>query len=318
MTPEELTSKLHCADPGAPLAPAPEWARYLVRVGWHVAEHDRNNPLTVAVSLPRIDFAAAFLSLGIALATVAKTAAATGVDGWRALVGRRVKYVNAYGHVAEGVLLEPDDSYPEYLWVNKGGLKTNVCPEHRPTIQLAPIQMRSAGKRKPSRENRPIDADAAFDALAKLFSPVQVADWLSNGAVTTAVVGRKARLEEELSIHTSLWTDRNGDSISLRALLQIASSPEASGHSKALLLPVTSFEDCDVAGPVVIEASSIVNSHLDRVSSHNCIVPLGRNAAWYTDAMEAIMNRYYHRKQPDAAIPFRAPPHIYTLAFHHS
>src|ERR1700721_2871007 len=72
----------------------PEWASYLIQLGSWVAERSKRTQgrTTVAISLPRLEYSALLVSMGILTEGVEMAPQMSATDRWKMLVGRNVRF----------------------------------------------------------------------------------------------------------------------------------------------------------------------------------------------------------------------------------
>lgn len=292
-----------------------QWMRTLAELGASVCAADSLRPITVAVCLPRVEFAGLLVATGACLWAAFSPAE----NGWRRtckqLIGKRVAY--SYQEVPyvfwEGILREPDREPPLRMdiQVTHGGDVDSLSPKQLHVIKLDPER---DGQRLGDRiHGKTGFADARTRKLLTLL-PRHAVGALCSWWLQITLVGNKNRIGDELNEILPIGSNaaagctfadliRPEDLVADSAILRLLSARE-----------VTS--EC-ARGIVVIEGSRRLSEHLSATKEHHRVVLLGRNEPHYSDAADVLIGQFQQRAADFPAANVQCPEHIHLMMFHH-
>lgn len=292
-----------------------EWMRTLVKIGAWIASAEPSCPLTVALCLPRVEFAGLLVASGACLHAAQSPVSAD----WRAqlsqLVGKRIAYSlcgNPYVYW-EGVLRQIEPSNPETVriqgtrnspadaWLLTDLASIQLDPE-RDAQELADVdQGKKAFRDERSNRLRTVLPESAVGKLCSWWHKL-------------TLVGTRSRLAEELN-QPFPWKAELPAGFTFADLLRpegcVADSVITRMCTPKDLASESSF------GIVLLEGSRRLSEYLSATQQHYRVILLGRNEPHYSDSAEIVV-RHFQQRTSDAAGPeLDCPKHINLKIFHH-
>lgn len=303
------------------MSPMPQWPVSLANLGkavFSAAEDDRRPPFTVALCVPRIDFAAVFVGVGIISKYLAVAEFSSEEQRIKDLVGQHVIFDTGNGKKIAGRL-----EYSEICCDYK------ICEYERPK-SLESSYAAHVLERKDWKAVRPVNCEfslerrvsrtqiarlskrlSSLDSLGPIFG-LPLEETATDPACLFTIFGNKSRLQDEL--HQNL---DEGTPSSLQGILRPQSLPgfQASFRCRLAGRDTCLLDDC---GILIAEASRSLGDLLLGSRSKHRIVLLGRNSADYEECSNIVLDAFARRKDPMPDIPCDLPQAIRILAFFHA
>lgn len=295
------------------LGSLPRWSHCLVSVGERISDltnQERDRRATVALCLPCVDFAAAFLGLGIIKSHFGDAPIQSSREQLNSLIGQGVIY-NKGKKTCVGTL-----AFSPNCGRFKVELKKNLCemldendwPYIRPTGKVY------GGKRRLHKDQveRIAGQTHSITTLRRLLRCRLGHAAPSSSGLIFSVYGNKARLFQEL--RGSLFP--NGD-------VTPASILRPKGHPD-----YDEYFHCDIHAnrqPIIdeneailiLEASRNLADQLAASRSRNRIVLLGRNSVDYQDSAHVVQQASSVGRSEVPSIDVKLLPSIKLMKFYH-
>lgn len=288
----------------------------LIKIGGWIECADYSSPLTIAICLPRVEFAGLLVATGACLHATKSPVVADWRTGLAELLNRRVAYAfcgkNPYVYW-EGVLREIEPGEPATVGIQ--GTKSGPT-DRWPLADLASIQL------DPERDGKELaDHYHAKNAFRDEHSnrlrtvlPESAVGKLCGWWFQVTLVGIRSRFAEELN-EPFPWKVESPAGCKFADLLR----PE--GHvADSVITRLLSAKDLtgeSARGIVIIEGSRRLAEHLTATQRHNRIVLLGRNEPHYSDCAEIVTSHFQQRSSDVAGLDFECPEHIKLKMFYH-
>lgn len=319
-------------------SPLPGWAGYLIQVGAWFGSHSRESAtkITVALSMPRVDYGAALLSLGVLTGDIKGVPELDAAERWELFVGRNVRFddkdAKKVGKLeavfknppALRILVQEVEEPDISEWSLADRIRYNPPKTTHSRVLLPKEKWDSVrplskeinlSRRRSVHQSANDDASVdSYDKLAKLFGPASADRLISSNRYVTSIVGGKSRMLTEMELGLTQLTSANPAKLHeyLRpsmmsqyvtgSLIQVVSSPEKAQF--------------DEHTPVIAEADRNLPDFLTQTVKSNRIVLLGRNASSFTPASDAVFEAFAVRKGSAIDLP-AACDSIDSLSFEH-
>lgn len=289
----------------------PKWAFSFVSIGESLAnfiEYNKNRRLTVALCLPRLDFAAVFIGLGILKKPLPKKALESGEDKMRKLLGTWVWFKPKKSKPIVGILehCETKNEYkireysrlPDLDSMDAEDFK-NLKPGGVVASWTVLMPQNFAEVRPAGRDYNPTRR-VGTNQIGKLISHNQSASELSRilGSELEQlqfqqphsifnIIGNKARIDSELS--QSLLNDKK---VCLAEVLRPAGRKDYEDSHLCEVFSTRSKLSDGVSGAALIENSRVLPDQLSVTRNLNRIILLARNSSTYEECVASVMNEY--------------------------
>jgi hypothetical protein len=293
-----------------------QWMRTLINAGAWAANADSRHPVTVAVCLPRVEFAGLLVASGACL----QVAQSPVPEDWRErlgeLVGQRIAYSlrgrNSYVYW-EGILCEPDpsDSTNVRIQATSEGHVDRWPLDDLFSVQLDPakagqsleahVQSKKAFRDERSIRLRALLTDCAVGRLCGWWHQL-------------TLVGVKKRIFGELN---ELLPDSSKSSADCTFADLLRPEGYVADSVITRLLSAKDLTGDSACGIVIIEGSRRLSEHLTATQQRNRIVLLGRNEPHYSDCAEIVTSHFQQRRSDVAWTDFECPEHMKMKIFHH-
>jgi hypothetical protein len=293
----------------------PIWAKTLTALGerFAILAADHKSPrVTLALCLPCIDYAAAFLGIGILKARLSASSIVSQKDRLDSLLGQWVIFKGTR-QTDVGILEFCPASNSFKIRLEKHGLWTVLEEQYwdrvRPTGREFNLNRRPGHKQveKIEEQNRSISI------LSDLFEFNFWGGALEKSGSFFSIYGNKTRVNQELSEPLS----RN-----FRASLGELLRPEGYlnyGETFHCTLETnrTPISDDGETALVLIEAGRSLPDQIAKSRNLNRVVLLARNAAVYQYCAEIMMQQSSLRTGACPALDIELPDSLEILSFHH-
>jgi hypothetical protein len=304
----------------------PQWPNALANLGKAVfaaSEDGKLPPLTIALCLPRLDFAALFIGVGIISKYLAFAQSQSEENRIKDLIGRSVILELENGKKIGGRLEYCEDSHKykvcEYVKTKKKkfnlgesvSIKHVLNEKHWNGVRSADLEFNS--ERSVSRAQ--IDRSCSRTSSLALLGPIF--DIPPNASANEAkclfsAVGNKSRMHDELE--QDLLKE---SASSLRAILRPLSLSEYDSSFRCRL-ESRDFRVLDDSGIMIAEASRCLGDLLHYSKNKHRVVLLGRNSADYQECSNLVRDAFERRKNLILNVGINLPKAFRSLAFHHS
>jgi hypothetical protein len=320
----------------------PPWAEALVRMGFAFAgamELLEQSNASVAVCLPRIEFAALFMAFGVIKWKACRASPKQGLQRLRALLGTWVSYehngvtkVGRLDHVPENgdgyvKILDfkgkkvpnfGDMSLEErkrYIPPKSAGLWHLVESEWWATIK--PVGREFDEQRGARAHQVARIASAARDSsiVEKLIGSGGEFWLMTSQEKPICMFGCKSRLDEELQEDIPLM--KNFGRLKLSPILRPAGSEEYAASSHISVGTCRKMQCVDPESICIIEGGRLLEDNLLTSSGNNRVVLLARNTPSYEEAAQIVKNAFLHRIKEFSVNCVKLPLHIKVLSFIH-
>jgi hypothetical protein len=320
----------------------PCWAEALVKLGFIFARDIELYPLshaTLAISLPRIEFAALFIALGVLKWKAGKGAQQEGVDKLRSMLGTWVSYesngitrVGRLDYVPQSAdycikILEfkgrklPNfeelsfEARKNYNPPKSGGLWHFVTPPFWPTVKPVGREFNEERGARADQVKRIASAARNSEVTEKIVGPGRQHWLMTSREKPVCIFGSKSRLAEELYENISLA--RSSDKFRLSDLLRPVGANEYAASSHVLIGSCANMAQVDSETICVIEAGRLLEDNLRSSSGNNRVVLLAHSVPSYEQTAHIVKNAYF-RRMADFVLEFGYRlTHIETLSFSH-
>jgi hypothetical protein len=320
----------------------PPWAQALVEMGFAFArgvEALSQSNATLAVCLPRIEFAALFTALGVIGWRIGKADPKEGLERLRAMLGTWISFevggafkVGRLEHVPEDEkgpvrILESKGKKPpnfddmsleerkKYTPPKSCGVWHLVEPRWWSTIKPVGREFNEARGARAGQIKQVAVTARNTGAVERLLG-LGAEHWLlTSQERPVCIFGCKSRLDAELKEDIPLAD--NSEKNKMSALLRPAGCQEyaASSHVR--------IETCAKIGSVasesvcIIEAGRSLEDNLRGSSENNRIILFGRHAPSYEQIAQAVQNAFYCRKAEFVIDSVNTPIQIKFVSFIH-
>jgi hypothetical protein len=315
----------------------PVWAICLVYVGETFAKLVDGVPskyLTVSLCLPRVDYAAAFVGLGIVKNSLSAPDVSSTENRMKKLVGQWVVLKKELRGACVG-RLEHDEDTLEYKivhfkkqlpnpnsmtqeqWRNYSppqslALKTVLRPQDLDKVQAAGREFneeRSVGKHQVKKI---LSQDSSSTVLGHLlecdFKETAVGE---SGCIFT-VYGSKARIAEEWA--ESLFREREAY---VQSILRPKGCKEYEGSFRCGVEGLRSRMSDDNGSIAIIEAGRSLADQLVEGKARHRIILVGRNTPSYNESASLIMGDFDSRSEDCLAFADFTSKSIHCLSYYH-
>jgi hypothetical protein len=303
----------------------PDWALYLMELGMFVSDRNRTRvegTETFVVCLPRIEYAAVFLTMGAVLESAPRLSEASGIkDQIQTLLGQDVVINTSQGPKVGRLheIISPPDSYAGYIRLlqketERGTVRRKVKLIDPKSIQaIAPLGTTLNLTRRPTKRQieRFGERGDCVDSLREAFGE-SAANWIVSGdqAVAT-ILGVRKRIEEECEEYVPL---RDSDrAFMVKTVLKPSCIVQYADSYHVRVESSRKAEDIDGGHFYIIEPDAAISDFL-RISRDSVrVVLLNRSASSYSCSADVLLQEYGQRNEE---VEHPLPPEtIKTLAF---
>jgi len=297
------------------LALAPNWTLDLISLGAEFSllssEQDVES-LTLVLCLPRVDYAAAFLGLGI-LKSQLESNESQGERRMKDLLGRYVICQDGRNKTRLGFL--------EYCEINKDYKITEYSRKNTSFSwvlnnedwqNVSPVGISFNRERRLNESQiKSVKAEAhSLFQINRHFNCSFSRSIFENPQCAFIVRGNKARISEEILSPLSICGN-----LALETVLRPKNETK---YAESFHCSVESFRStCDMQDDnsiVIIEASRNLSDDLVSFKKRNRIILLGRNSVSYDESSSLIMDTFYRRKT-EKKLSIQATRSINALLF---
>ena len=305
----------------------PAWTLALSSLGealYSTISDDTCPPFTIALCLPRIDFAAVFIGAGIISKHLSSDQSLPEEQRMKELIGKSVVFDAGNGRTTVGKLeyceINHDYKISEFDRSKKSTsghakvLASAVVLEKKDWRSVRPAGREFSSERRVGRHqieklNKHASASKSLGGLLGLsLHDVRAED----ARCFFTIVGTRSRLHEELTQDL-----RQEKSSSLAGVLRPEYLPEFTSSFRCRVESRSSqlTEDC---GIFLIEASRYLGDHLSASRGANRVVLLGRNSADYDECASTLIAGFAAHGEMMPGSVENLPPTIKSLAFYNS
>jgi hypothetical protein len=314
----------------------PNWSTELVDLGERFSRAATENPdrrLSLALCLPRIDYAAALVGVGIMKSRIPNAEIETDEKRLQKHVGQWVSYMNLSGKTQVGTLeycninkkfklqiynkkFPEPDSMSEEAWRKLKPPKSNALwrvLNQEDLIGVHPTGKKfNPGRRVAKNQIKKITSEtASISNLSELFGCELEAASIEDSGILFSVFGNKTRISEEVS--NSLFPEMEAR---IEEVIRPRTSLPEKGIFQCTVETARSTMPDDDRIIVIIEADRSLPDQLVASRKFNRIVLLGRNAAGYDESARCVMQEFDNRRE-DCELASGSIEAIVTLSFYH-
>jgi hypothetical protein len=303
------------------MSPMPHWPVALANLGkavFSAAEDHTCPPFTIALCVPRLDFAAAFIGVGIISKYLTVAEFLSEEQRIKDLVGKSVVFDTGTGNRIAGRLeyCEIRGDYKICEYARRKSLKSSYGAhvlERKDWNAVRPVNCEFSLERRVSRTQiaRISKRLSSLDSLGPVFGlPLEEA--ATDSACLFTIFGNKSRLHDELRQNLE-----EGTPSSLQGILRPQSLQEFESSFRCRLESRDSrlFDGC---GIVIAEASRSLSDLLLSSRSKHRVVLLGRNSADYEECSSIVLDAFGRRKDLMPSLTSDLPQAVQSLTFYHS
>jgi hypothetical protein len=292
-----------------------QWIRTLVELGALVWAADSLRPITIAVCLPRVEFAGLLVAAGACLCATLSPVESDWRQTWKQLIGKRVIYSYRESPYVfwEGILCESHQEPALRLTIQV----TESGDVDRPSLEdlhLLRLDLERDGQQLCARiHGKTRFVGAPRNKVLTLLRRHAVGDICSWWHQLT-LVGKKSRISYELN-EILPFRSNAVTGCTFADLLR----PHGWVEDSAILRLISAQElTCEGAqGIIVIEASRLLSDHLRATRQHHRVILLGRNEPHYSDAADVVIGQFQKRQGDFPASNLECTQYINFLIFHH-
>jgi len=304
----------------------PQWPNALANLGKAVfaaSEDGKLPPLTIALCLPRLDFAALFIGVGIISKYLAFAQSQSEENRIKDLIGRSVILELENGKKIGGRLEYCEDSHKykvcEYVKTKKKkfnlgesvSIKHVLNEKHWNGVRPSDLEFNSERSVSPAQIDRSCSRTSSLALLGPIFDIPPNAS-ANEAKCLFSAVGNKSRMHDELE--QDLLKE---SASSLRAILRPLSLSEYDSSFRCRL-ESRDFRVLDDSGIMIAEASRCLGDLLHYSKKKHRVVLLGRNSADYQECSNLVRDAFERRKNLILNVGINLPKAFRSLAFHHS
>ncbi|MBT64844.1 MAG: hypothetical protein CML13_16725 [Puniceicoccaceae bacterium] len=321
----------------------PVWAKNYIKIGrtfsCQTKSSPSNHPSTLALCIPKIDFAAAFIALGVTIdASEAFTAnynleeLKTMIGSWVSFQGRRSREI--------GMLKSVPESNTEMITVTMYKKKlpdlSKLPPEKaraysppacksceaqlieklwhtiQPVVNSDNLELETGSRTRAHRIGSNHDRTKRIQSI---FNSNQ-ARWITGTSnIETTLIGNKARLTEEIT--TPIRFNDSTDKTKLESIIRPVSNPSFKGTEHSSIISNSRLKSTDFDGIYIIEGGPNLHDALRATKDKNRIVLIERCSPSYYNCAATIREGYTERAA-DFDFSYSNPSNaIVTLGFKH-
>ena len=265
--------------------------------------------LTLALCLPRLNYAAAFIGLGIIKSKLPIAKVETQEERLQDLVGKWVSFSSETGPIKVGILeycevgkryklqiykrkVPAPDSMSEERWRKYSPPKSDAMwlwIEQKNYSQIHPTGKKfNTAKRVSKTQVKKIKSEtASISNLSELFGCDLSAPLISDSELLFSIHGNKQRVHEEISNSLYEWKETR--------LEEVIKPKQRAPEMGIFHCDVTSIKEEMPANEktiVIIEADRHLPDRLVASRKFNRIIILGRNAASYDEGAASLMQEF--------------------------
>lgn len=296
------------------------------------AKETADRKLTVALCLPRVDYAGVFLGLGIMKAHCTSGNSDSEQERLKQLIGKWVSFegprktvVGILEHcedskefsIREYSRIPKEESMTEEAWRNFQPPKvtkawTVLMPTQYSKVHPTGRTFNEERRVGTNQVESVVSQNHSLSTLSKLLG-VNFAEAYSETTKTPfCIIGNKSRIQNELSEPTF-----ENDSTCLAEILRPQCLPKYGDSSCCNILSARAFSTDGSPSVVIAEGSRNLADTLVSSRSSNRIILLGRNSPAYEESVESLMDEFSIRKNEAPEIKFESLSAIITLPFYH-
>lgn len=313
----------------------PKWALGLVSTGELISRNAKENAdkkLTVALCLPRVDYAAAFLGLGIMKARCTSGNSDGEQERLKQLVGKWVSFESPR-KTAVGILehcedseefsirlyskIPKEESMTEEEWKNFQPPKvtaawTVLMPKHYSKVHPTGRAFNEQRRVGTNQIQSVVSQNHSVTTLNKLLGTNFAEAFPEMTKSPFCIIGNKSRIQNELT--DPLFENEK------TCLAEILRPGYLAKYSDSRCCDILSARALNTDGsPSVVMTEGSRNLADTLVSSRgtNRIILLGRNSPAYEESVECLMDEFSIRKTEAPEIKSESSTAIITLPFYH-
>ena len=304
----------------------PKWTIALANLGKAVfasAEEEKLPPFTITLCLPRVDFAAVFIGVGIISKRLSLAELLSEKQRIKGLIGQNVFFDAGNGRKIMGRLeyceISCDYKVCEYNKTQRNSFKPgdSVSKKHVlnkknwNTVRTADCEFSLERGASRMQIDKSCMRMSNLDLLGPIFGIPQDSG-IHEARCLFSAVGNKSRLHDELEQNLQEET-----SSSLRGILrpQSLSEYESSFRCRFESRDCQLLDDC---GILIAESSRSLGDLLHASRNKNRVVLLGRNSADYEECSNHVRDAFERRKNVMPNLTSDLPEAFRSLAFYHS
>lgn len=313
----------------------PKWALGLVRAGELIsrnAKEKADRKLTVALCLPRVDYAGAFLGLGImkAFCDSDKTDSEQQrlnqlVGKWVSFEGPRKTVVGILEHregskefsIREYSKIPKEESMTEEAWRNFQPPKvtkawTVLMPKQYSKVHPTGRTFNEERRVGTNQIASVVSQNHSVTKLSKLLAANFAEAYPETTKTPFCIIGNKSRIHNEL-----IERIFENDTTCLAEILRPGCIPKYSDSRCCDIVSARAFNTDGNPSVVIAEGSRNLADTLVSSRRSNRIILLGRNSPAYEECVESLMDEFSIRKNEAPEIKFESSSAIITLPFYH-
>lgn len=313
----------------------PEWAHSFISFGEIMAlkvQENTDKKLTVALCLPRVDYAGAFLGLGIMKADCTSGNTDSEPERLKQLVGKWVSFEGprkAVVGILEHCEYRNEFSIREYSRIpEEDSMTEEECRNFQPpqiaaawTVVMPKYYSKVHPTGRIFNEERRVGTNQvesvvsqnhSVSTLSKLIGVNFAEAYPETTKNPFCIIGNKSRIQNELSEPIF-----ENDPTCLAEILRPGCMPKYSDSRCCDIVSPRAFNKDGNPPFVIAEGSRSLADTLVSSRSSNRIILLGRNSPTYEECVESLMDEFSIRKNESPEIKFESSSAIITLPFYH-
>jgi hypothetical protein len=295
----------------------PSWAASLVAIGEKTAATVDGQPLrglTIALCLPRIDYAAAFVGIGMVKRRFPCNPTASQEGRMKNLLGKWVSFGSGPNAVV-GILAwcSVEKTFEIKTKVNKGVTELHeIAPEYWASVRPVGREL-NAGRCLSNRQIQKIEEqNSSISTLSRLLGCDLSEPALGRSGSIFSIYGNKTRLNQELS--DSLFADEEA---CLGKVLRPRGHADYEDSFHCAIEGHQSEIPDDEATILIIESGRSLPDQLAASRKFNRVVLLGRNSVNYDECAAQVMEEFTMLQADGPEPDPELPESIRYLAFYH-
>lgn len=314
----------------------PNWAYNIIAAGELVAKkinEDADKKVTLALCLPRADYAAVFLGLGIMKAHCTSSNSNSEQERLKQLVGKWVSLEGSNKKATVGILehceerkefsirlysrIPKEESMTEDEWKNFQPPKITkawrvLVPKHYSSVQPTGRTFNEKRRVGKNQLESVVSQNHSISTLNKLLGTNFVEAYPEMSKNPFCIIGNKSRIQNEL-------TDPifGNDATCLAEILRPGCLPKYSDSHCCDILSARAFNADASPSIVIAEGSRNLADTLVSSRGSNRIILLGRNSPAYEESVESLLDEFSIRKTDAPEIKFESSTAIISLPFYH-
>lgn len=321
----------------------PMWAKNFIEIGTVFAQKTKldtdNHPSTLALCIPKIDFATSFIALGVIINSSDNYTTSYNLDKLKQMLGTWVSFQGKHRREIGWLSFVPEDEtgmivitmykkkLPDFSKMSSKDAHSYTPPKCKSCEELLIAKrwhsIQSVIESNSLEIENGVNTRAYRTGLnqdrtkrVKSIFNANQAQWITQTSnIETTLICNRARLTEEIS-QPILFNDST-EKIKLESILRPASTPSFKGSEHSLIIPNSRLKNTELHGICLVEGGPNLCDALRATRAKNRIILIERCAPSYSNCARTLREAYAER---EADFNFRYSPlskSIITLGFKH-